>query len=141
MDVFDVPPLPAGPFALICNDGSDAVNGTFDGMAEGATVSLGGGLAMQVTYVANGDGGPIGNDVAVTFVADPGSSDLSVTATAPFIVDLGAPITVSYEIENLGPADVTDGFLDITLPPNAGFVGSTPAGSLASKSCPFRSQF
>ena len=132
MDVYDVPPLPAGPFVLICNDGSDAVVGTFDGIAEGATVSLGGGLAMQVTYVANGDGGPVGNDVAVTFVADPGSSDLSVTATAPLIVDLGAPITVSYVVENLGPADVTDGFLDITLPPNAGFVGSTPAGSLAS---------
>jgi autotransporter-associated beta strand protein len=131
VNAFDVPPLPAGPFVLIYNDGTDPVNGTFDGIAEGATIPLGGGLAMQITYLANGDGGAVGNDVAVTFLADPSAGDLAITSSAPLIVDLGASFTVSYEIENLGPADVTDANLQITIPANAGFVGSAPAGTLS----------
>jgi CSLREA domain-containing protein len=44
-------------FVIISNDGSDAVNGTFAGLAEGATLALGG-SSYRITYVG-GDG----NDV------------------------------------------------------------------------------
>jgi uncharacterized repeat protein (TIGR01451 family) len=127
----NLPSLPAGPFVLIENDGSDPVTGAFANFPEGDIISLGNGIAAQITYFANGDGGPVGNDVAVTFLADPTAADLAITPTAPLIADLGAPITITYQIENLGPADVLDPVLQISIPANATFVSSTPAGSLS----------
>ncbi|MEO8297523.1 MAG: autotransporter-associated beta strand repeat-containing protein, partial [Burkholderiales bacterium] len=47
-------------YLLINNDGSDAVEGTFAGLAEGATVVAADGRLLQISYVA-GDG----NDVAL----------------------------------------------------------------------------
>lgn len=50
-------------FALILNDGSDAVTGTFSGLAEGATFTAGGRI-FQISYTA-GDG----NDIVLTDVS------------------------------------------------------------------------
>ena len=54
-------PIPAGSkFTIIDNDGSDAITGTFQGVAEGGFVSAGG-QSFTVSYVG-GDG----NDVVLT---------------------------------------------------------------------------
>jgi hypothetical protein len=48
-------------FTIINNDGTDAVTGTFNGLAEGATVTAAGGQTFTMSYVG-GDG----NDVVLT---------------------------------------------------------------------------
>jgi hypothetical protein len=115
---------------LILNDGSDPINGTFAGLPEGAGIPVGNGLALQVTYLANGDGGAVGNDFGVTVVVDTFSTDLALTVDAPLAVDFGANFSLTYTVENLGPANSTGSTLDIPLPANAVFVGSTPAGTV-----------
>lgn len=55
-------------FIIISNDGSDAVNGTFAGLPEGATVSVGGTAMFTISY-RGGDG----NDVVLTVL--PSGSD------------------------------------------------------------------
>lgn len=58
-------------FLLVLNDGMDPVQGAF---AQGATVSasLGGQIYLfAIDYAANGDGGAIGNDIALTAVSVP----------------------------------------------------------------------
>ncbi|AWM39736.1 Extracellular serine protease precursor [Gemmata obscuriglobus] len=54
-------------FALINNDGSDAVSGTFAGLAEGATITSG-----SATYAISYVGGD-GNDVVLTLVSRTGT--------------------------------------------------------------------
>ena len=60
-------PSPGTVFTIVNNDGADAVTGTFAGLAEGATFTVGG-TTFRISYVG-GDG----NDVALTV--------LSVTTT------------------------------------------------------------
>ncbi len=115
---------------LILNDGSDPITGTFAGLPEGAGIPIGNGLALQVTYLANGDGGAVGNDFGVTVVPDTFSTDLALSVDAPLAVDFLSNFTVTYTVENLGPANSTGSTLNIPLPGNAVFVGSTPAGTV-----------
>jgi fibronectin-binding autotransporter adhesin len=68
------------PFYLILNDGTDAVSGTFAGIAEGQQVSFGG-TNFLVSYAANGDGGSVGNDVAlIAQVPEPAAASLAAVA-------------------------------------------------------------
>jgi hypothetical protein len=113
---------------LLLNDGTDPINGTFDGLPEGAAVPIGNGLAFQVTYLANGDGGAVGNDFGVTVVPDL-STDISLFADAPVAVDLGGTIIINYSLNNFGPNPLSSGVLQITLPGNASFVNSTPSAT------------
>lgn len=106
--------LEGGTVVLILNDGTDPINGTFNGLPEGAAIPIGNGLALQVTYIG-GDG----NDFAATVVADTFSSDLNLYADASIVVDLGGDILVSYQIYSPGPGTVSDAVLDVTLPLNA----------------------
>jgi autotransporter-associated beta strand protein len=60
-------------FFLIRNDGSDAVTGTFAGLADGTTFTSGG-YNFTISYFANAEGTPAftgGNDVAVQVVPIP----------------------------------------------------------------------
>jgi autotransporter-associated beta strand protein len=115
---------------LILNDGSDPIIGTFAGLPEGAGIPIGNGLALQVTYQANGDGGAVGNDFGVTVVIDTFSTDLALSVNAPLAVDFGSSFAINYTVENFGPTDSTGSTLDIPLPPNAVLVGSVPAGTV-----------
>jgi hypothetical protein len=63
-------PSAAQSFTLIDNDGTDAVNGTFTGLAEGATVSVNG-VDKKLTYL-----GGTGNDVALV----PGNAPPTITS-------------------------------------------------------------
>ncbi len=56
-------PAVGSAFTLIQNDGNDAVVGTFAGLPQGATLSLGG-MTFQISYV-----GGTGNDVVLTRMA------------------------------------------------------------------------
>lgn len=59
-------------FTIIDNDGSDAVAGTFDGLAEGATFTQNG-IVFKISYVG-GDG----NDVTLTVQNQPTAPDTGV---------------------------------------------------------------
>lgn len=56
-------PVEGQTFTIIANDGTDAVTGTFNGLAEGAVISnfLGTGFSAKISYV-----GGTGNDVVLT---------------------------------------------------------------------------
>ena len=60
-------PGPGQSFIIISNDGVDPVSGTFNGLPEGASITLSG-KTLNITYVG-GDG----NDVALTAPSDPAS--------------------------------------------------------------------
>ena len=53
-------------FFLILSSGSLPVVGTFEGLAQGATITDAAGDTYTISYTANGDGGTLGNDVALT---------------------------------------------------------------------------
>ena len=70
-------PAAGDEFIILSNDGTDAITGTFSGLAEGATVSTnfgGSGLTARITYV----GGSDGNDAVI--VVDGGTVE---TPTPP----------------------------------------------------------
>ena len=53
-------------FFLVLNDGVDPVVGTFQNLAQGATVRDNLGDSFTISYLDNGDGGTLGNDVSLT---------------------------------------------------------------------------
>ena len=53
---------------IVENDGTDAINGTFAGLADGATF-MSGGDTFQISYFGNGQGG--GNDIELTVTSAP----------------------------------------------------------------------
>jgi fibronectin-binding autotransporter adhesin len=55
---------------IILNSSSSAMTSTFNGLAEGATITFGA-YNFTIDYFANGDGGTIGNDVALTVTGIP----------------------------------------------------------------------
>lgn len=60
-------PQPGDVLDVVLNDGSDAITGTFLGLAEGGKVDglnhAGKTYSARITYQANADGGSVGNDV------------------------------------------------------------------------------
>lgn len=94
-------PVPGDELVIINNDGSDAVSGAFDGLAEGATITLGG-EELVISYQA-GDG----NDVAIkakvhvydfevpVFAAPEGNvtnTDIAITVTRSGVIDIGTSL-------------------------------------------------
>lgn len=116
---------------FLLNDGVDPVQGHFTNLPEGTVIQLGGGLALQITYLANGDGGSVANDVAVTVVAGVVGPDLLVEATAPADVVPGADFEVTFTVTNPGPGSAEGLALVIDLPTNADFVESDPVGTVS----------
>ncbi len=55
---------------IALNNGTDAITGTFAGLAQGATVTSGA-YSFTIDYFANGDLGTVGNDIALTVTAAP----------------------------------------------------------------------
>lgn len=60
---------------ILANDGADAINGTFSGMAHLSTITLDG-YEWQISYQADSVGGTFtgGNDVALLAVPEPGAA-------------------------------------------------------------------
>ncbi len=61
-------------FFILLNDGTDAITGTFAGLAQGAHVFAANGQDYTITYLANGDLGSLGNDIALIAVPEPGAA-------------------------------------------------------------------
>ncbi|ADB16019.1 autotransporter-associated beta strand repeat protein [Pirellula staleyi DSM 6068] len=98
---------------LITNDGTDAVVGTFAGLAEGAAVVVGG-STFYISYSADSAGPGAGNDVALysqPIINGTAGADI-VTVTA---ADGAGNITVTYSLNN---GAVIGGYTT-TTPPNA----------------------
>ncbi len=79
-------PVNGNTFALIRNDGTDAVSGTFNGLPEGTTLInfLSSGLNAKITYVGNVDSGSVGNDVVLyinSYETNVGVSDGNLVIT------------------------------------------------------------
>ena len=53
-------------FNIALNDGTEAVSGTFGNLTEGATVTDNLGDTYTISYLANADGGTLGNDISLT---------------------------------------------------------------------------
>ena len=82
-------PAVGDSFIIVANDGTDPIQGTFDGLPEGSTLTVGG-QQFQITYA----GGPGGNEVVVTCKAPP---TVTVTA-APNPSQLGQSATFSVTV-------------------------------------------
>jgi autotransporter-associated beta strand protein len=87
-------------FNIIPNDGTDAVVGTFNGLPEGATFSVGGSL-FQISYVAGS-----GNDVTLTRV---GGATTPTTTPTQTLTPTPAPTSAATPTStptSVGPAPV-----------------------------------
>ena len=93
-------PAPAigSQFVIILNDGSDAVVGTFAGLAEGALATIGG-FPFTITY-AGGDG----NDVVLT-AQDPNAT--TTTSTTTTTTTTLAPTTTTTTTTTIAGATTT----------------------------------
>ena len=100
-------PTPGQTFKVVDNDGSDAITGTFAGLAEGASVTIGS-ANFVISYVG-GDG----NDVVLTATAP----DIAVTQTSAVAdggsIDFGtvtvgsSSVAKTFTLTNPGTADLT----------------------------------
>lgn len=66
-------PFQNDTFFIMLNDGVDPVVGAFAGLSEGAGITFGD-FPFTITYLANGDFGAVGNDIALIAVPEPGSA-------------------------------------------------------------------
>jgi autotransporter-associated beta strand protein len=112
-------PQAGDQYVLVSNDGSDAVNGTFAGLAEGAVVSsnfLGSGLTASITY-QGGDG----NDVVLVVTAPSGP----LTYTSP-----GGSLTLNLDSAGPNPnLELLAGSTVVASRPFAGVTAVTINGS------------
>jgi hypothetical protein len=76
-------------FTIINNDGSDAVTGTFSGLAQGATL-----VVDTVTYTISYTGGT-GNDVVLTATVTPGPPDTSGVLAQPANLVIAGAVIIS----------------------------------------------
>jgi autotransporter-associated beta strand protein len=66
-----ITPVPGQTYTIIDNDAADAITGTFNGQAEGSTITVASGT-FRISYV-----GGTGNDVTLTCVTSPSLDDYS----------------------------------------------------------------
>lgn len=116
-------------YHLLLNDGDDPITGSFAGLPEGALLPVSETLALRATYLANGDGGTLGNDFALE-VVDPRISNRTLSVDGPVAVGFGEEIVLTYTLGNSGPGPVTGAGFEGTVPVGANFLSSTPAGTL-----------
>ncbi|MDA1014323.1 MAG: Ig-like domain-containing protein [Planctomycetota bacterium] len=94
-------PSPGVEFIIINNDGGDAVGGTFNGLAQGATITVGG-IPLFVSYVG-GDG----NDVVLTVdnVPPTVTSIVRANANPTNAASVNFTVTFSEAVSGVGTGD------------------------------------
>ncbi len=73
---------------ILLNDGSDTINGTYTGLAQGATVTNYGGYNWVISYTANSGGSPSftgGNDIALMAIPEPKTALLGCLGVLLFL--------------------------------------------------------
>lgn len=95
-------PAPSQSFTIVENDGSDAVAGTFNGLAQGATF-----IANNNTFTISYTGGD-GNDVVITASGTPAglSATASIFAGLPASVSCGATRNVVVRVASTEPTGI-----------------------------------
>lgn len=86
-------PAAGQKYTIISNDGSDAVTGTFEGLAQGATFTVNG-YTLSVSYTG-GDG----NDVQLTVTAVPPDTGFELLTSNPYVtmsLMLGAAGAIAF---------------------------------------------
>lgn len=73
----DYNPDPGAEVYILLNDGINPILGTFEGLPEGAILDLGAGYTARISYMGNGDGGSVANDVKLY--------DFGYTAAGPVL--------------------------------------------------------
>ena len=86
-----ITPYTGSVFTLIRNGGSGVVTGTFDGLPEGASLTING-LPFRITYA----GGPTGRDVELHFTGT-GTPPPAITSLAPARQFLATGISLSMQ--------------------------------------------
>ncbi len=137
-DYTGIPENFSGTLVFILNDGTDPINGTFANYQENDLVPLGDGRFLQITYLANGDGGSVGNDFGATVVGTSSATDLALTAIATAAVAPLGDFNVVYTVENVGLNPASNPFVRIPRPWNATFAPPYPANSAFSN--PFQDE-
>jgi autotransporter-associated beta strand protein len=102
---FNLATAPGAAYRIIDNDGADAVSGAFTGLAEGASISLGG-IALTISY-HGGDG----NDVvlaAPASIAPPNLTEV-VTALSSTTVAAGGSFSLAARTSNIGGGPTISG--------------------------------
>ena len=110
--LFDGTYVPVGgnTFTIVVNDGSDAIVGTFTGLAEGATLSnfRGSGLNATISYI-----GGSGNDVVITVISLP-APNINVKGNGLSILD-GDTSPRTADLTDFGNIDVLFGSMSRTF--------------------------
>src|SRR5436309_2904445 len=106
-------PPTGSTFTIVNNDGSDAVVGTFAGLAEGSTVVLSG-QAFKISYV-----GGTGNDVVLS-VAKPNLT-MGNSVVPPGTSPPGTDLTYTLSVTNNGGDNATSVVVVDTLAPTVQF--------------------
>lgn len=118
-----VPPV-GMTLIMVDNDGTDPVDGTFQGLPEGATIDLGG-VKFRISYVAG-----TGNDIGLT-VTDSSvvlQADLSIAKTVSGSFVAGDTGSFQITVSNVGTAP-SAGLVTMTDMVPAGFIPETAAGT------------
>jgi hypothetical protein len=119
-------PSPGDGYIIVSNDGSDPIAGTFTGLPEGATITLGG-TDFHISYHA-GDG----NDIALTSLAVPPPGALttvndgaaqrsrvtSIQVTFSTVVTFASPLQNAFQVVRTGPGGPI-GNVTFTVDPSA----------------------
>lgn len=116
---------------LLTNAGSDPIQGNFEDLPEGTVIPASGNHGLRISYTANADAGPIGNDVVIEVISLQSSGDKRLLASAPLAAAPGEVIEIRYTVA--GPAVPGGGQgvqLHVQLPGNVSFLDSTPPGHL-----------
>ncbi len=100
--VYETPPAPGQTFILIDNAGTDPINGTFAGLAEGAEFMILDRL-VKITY-SGGDG----NDVAVTVQGEETRTVAILTPSATVVLP-GQSVFFDVKVETTFPTGITPG--------------------------------
>ncbi|MBX3623897.1 MAG: DUF4347 domain-containing protein [Rhizobacter sp.] len=101
---------PSDTYTVITNDASDAVTGTFSGLAEGATATAGGNsTVLTASYL-----GGTGNDFTLTAPVPAAVTAVSAS-TANGTYGIGSTISVTLTFDNAVTVDTGGGTPSITL--------------------------
>ncbi|MEK0187792.1 Ig-like domain-containing protein, partial [Microcoleus anatoxicus PTRS2] len=102
-------------YTVIVNDSTDAISGTFSGVAEGAAVTAtGNSSSLSVSYL-----GSTGNDISLSFLAVPGAPT-AVTATAG-----NASASVAFTVPSVTGSSAITGYTVTSTPGNLTATGTS----------------